>query len=1120
MRQKFRETERKGNKEVKITFKNARKFRSLGKQREAVEFLRKEQIDICGLSETNLNDKQEVDGDRDYIWFGKGAKIEEGRRGGVGFLIRKHLKTEVMKKHECEDLLAVKIKGARCLVIVVVYQKCEGEDVAANKRRMKRVTELAKEAERNGDIFVVGGDFNGHLLELDGCQNVNGDIVKTLAEERELDILNLSWPGMNRPTWSGGGREFALDLILLNNKGREEVLEGWIGGYQDVVESDHCVIAMRMTWQTERRVPKPGKKRRKVVPKENWTLFGQAVEEELEAGGREEIQTVMTRAVKQFEVDPPRRQRRDWWDAEVEEAIRERKEWNQEHRRRGKIDGRQSETTREAWNTYQKKKKKAAETVAEKIKEWSKKKMEDLGRGHERSKNMFRELNRHMGKSKRLSSLEEVIDSTGQTTRKREEMEKAIVETWEKLLNTEGEAQMGEDKVGHQMVEPEDITTEEVEKALKHIRLGKAVDEEGVSGEMLKALRGRSREELRRSLNRVLNGGEVPADWRRSRVVLIHKGGERKNLKNYRPVAISSLLYKVFMTIVRDRMEEWMREGDILNDLQGGFRKGRRTDDNLYMLGQVKDLAEARGQRLLVGCLDLEKAYDRVNREKLMEVLEKVGLHEKWLRVLREVYRENKVRFVLGDLETGWVPCTSGVRQGCPLSPLLFNIYMRDVAAVLKEHPCGVKVKTGMEGEGGERERRIGGLLYADDIILLANSTVGMKGLLETTLQVFKEYGMRLSETKSKVVELVGEVQEEEWVVDGLKVMKSAEVQYLGLKLQARGGGILQFSENLKKVGSLVGMTKYASKRSGSRFVIGREAWKSMVVGRMIYGVAAVGWTAAERRKVENLQMDFGRWLWRAGRWVRNVVIHGETGWSTFWEREAKVRATFINRVLDGNGVVSEVGRGCVEEIGVKSRWWRGVVNLGRKLGVDALMKMVWKKKMTWGGIQSLGITERDMEKIRKKALVRRIQEDARQEWRQKVGDENNRLRGYGEWKRDMKMERYADGSDGARVRMMCRGDSLPVRSNHIVHWKYREGDRLCLCGEEEKERHVLLECIQYEDQREEWIRRWRAEKNELDPMEGVLGFTKLEKGLEKSVLRGVGAVWRERERREQGRLT
>jgi hypothetical protein len=118
-------------------------------------------------------------------------------------------------------------------------------------------------------------------------------------------------------------------------------------------------------------------------------------------------------------------------------------------------------------------------------------------------------------------------------------------------------------------------------------------------------------------------------------------------------------------------------------------------------------------------------------------------------------------------------------------------------------------------------------------------------------------------------------------------------------------------------------------------------------------------------------------------------------------------------------------------------------------------------------------------------------------------------------------LEDYADGGDGARVRMMVRGDSLLVRSNPNVAWKCGEceEDRRCECGEEETEDHVLFVCPLYDHLRTEWRRVWLLERGDREMMDGVLGFERLPKDLDRLVLKSIGSIWRERERRERLRV-
>lgn len=150
--------------------------------------------------------------------------------------------------------------------------------------------------EGRGDVLVVGGDLNGHLDELDECTNGNGKMVKGLMEQEELELLNSSWPGMRDPTWRGVGREYRLDLILVNHKGCAEVVEAWIGDYQDVVDSDHCMVAVKLIW-VSKRGSRMRRDRKKRVPDERWSQYGQAVEEEVMTRGELDLQETMKEVV-------------------------------------------------------------------------------------------------------------------------------------------------------------------------------------------------------------------------------------------------------------------------------------------------------------------------------------------------------------------------------------------------------------------------------------------------------------------------------------------------------------------------------------------------------------------------------------------------------------------------------------------------------------------------------------------------------------------------------------------------------------------------------------------------------------------------------------------------------
>ena len=109
-----------------------------------------------------------------------------------------------------------------------------------------------------------------------------------------------------------------------------------------------------------------------------------------------------------------------------------------------------------------------------------------------------------------------------------------------------------------------------------------------------------SMRKLRRLLTEIMEGGRIPDEWKKSRVALIYKGGGEQELKNYRPIAIINVTCKMCMMMIKERLNNWMEETNFLGDIQCGFRRNRRTEDNMFMLERMMEMAAARGEELYI----------------------------------------------------------------------------------------------------------------------------------------------------------------------------------------------------------------------------------------------------------------------------------------------------------------------------------------------------------------------------------------------------------------------------------------------------------------------------------------------------------------------------------------
>ena len=128
------------------------------------------------------------------------------------------------------------------------------------------------------------------------------------------------------------------------------------------------------------------------------------------------------------------------------------------------------------------------------------------------------------------------------------------------------------------------------------------------------------------------------------------------------------------------------------------------------MIREIMDMYKREKKQLYLVFLDIEKAYDKMDRRSLMIVLEKLGVPRKIKNLLKGMYENTKAKYIFGDIETDWVHLKKGVRQGCVLSPLLFNMYTEELSKRIKQEGLGIKI-------GNEK---LGALLYADDVVLIA----------------------------------------------------------------------------------------------------------------------------------------------------------------------------------------------------------------------------------------------------------------------------------------------------------------------------------------------------------------------------------------------------------------
>ena len=155
---------------------------------------------------------------------------------------------------------------------------------------------------------------------------------------------------------------------------------------------------------------------------------------------------------------------------------------------------------------------------------------------------------------------------------------------------------------------------------------------------------------------------------------------------------------------------------------QAEFRSGRGCTDQIFVLRQILEIGHCYNRPLILVFLDIRAAFDTVHRESLWQCLKHNGIPERFLDLLRSLYEHTNGRVRVYNEYSASFPITNGVRQGCPMSPFLFNFVVDDVLSrAFASGEAGIDFLPGT---------RIRDLDYADDIVIFGDNP----RILQTTL--------------------------------------------------------------------------------------------------------------------------------------------------------------------------------------------------------------------------------------------------------------------------------------------------------------------------------------------------------------------------------------------------
>ncbi|KAK3505809.1 hypothetical protein QTP70_003996, partial [Hemibagrus guttatus] len=416
------------------------------------------------------------------------------------------------------------------------------------------------------------------------------------------------------------------------------------------------------------------------------------------------------------------------------------------------------------------------------------------------------------------------------------------------------------------------IRKDEVRKALKRMKSGKAVGPDDIPVEVWKCLGEAAVEFLANLFNRVLESERMPEEWRRSVLVPIFKNkGDVQSCSNYRGIKLMSHTMKVWERVVEARLRKVV---DICEQ-QYGFMPRKSTTDAIFALRILMEKYRDGQKELHCVFVDLEKAYDRVPREELWYCMRKSGVAEKYVRVVQDMYERSRtvVRCAVGQTEEFNVEV--GLHQGSALSPFLFAIVMDQLSEEVRQESPWT-------------------MMFADDIVICSESREQVEENLERWRFALERRGMKVSRSKTEYM-CVNEREGSGTVrLQGEEVKKVQEFKYLGSTVQSNGECGKEVKKRVqagwngwRKVSGVLCDQKISARIKG-------KVYRTVVRPAMLYGLETVSLRKRQESELEVAELKMLRFslgVTRLDR-IRNEYIRGTAHVGRLGDkvREARLR--------------------------------------------------------------------------------------------------------------------------------------------------------------------------------------------------------------------------------------
>jgi len=394
------------------------------------------------------------------------------------------------------------------------------------------------------------------------------------------------------------------------------------------------------------------------------------------------------------------------------------------------------------------------------------------------------------------------------------------------------------------------ITKSEIITAINRLASGKSPGIDRIHSEFLKAGGDAMVNILHILFNLILETGEIPSTFKKALIVVLYKKGDRSECKNYRPISLLSHVYKLFMTIVGNRITDDLYS--CIPKSQAAYQPGRGTIEQIFALSQLIEKSIEYNKPLYMIFIDFTKAFDSIKLDKLWSILDKTPLNKNYINLLKSVYDGSQASIKTDLGNSRFVNIRKGVKQGDMLSAILFCVAL---AAVMlqTEETCNSGFSIG--------GNILSNLSYADDIALTNECPHMLQQFVNELAKNAREIGLEINLGKTECMSTDKAQIPLNMTIYNQPIKQVTEFIYLGHKLTSSNDheAALKHRIGLGWAAFQKNSTVLKSKRVP--LSIKAKVYLVYVLPVVLYGLDCITWTKKLSESVEVFQNHIMRFM-------------------------------------------------------------------------------------------------------------------------------------------------------------------------------------------------------------------------------------------------------------------